>query len=148
MANHFLLRVGDGDHFKRSSSKSIWGINSKEKQGKWFASNVKDGDLLWFVKGKDKGKIIAVATFTENKERVLGPLISTTFTNEELGWTKTEGEWDTEVHYRDLYNLSSCGLYSEIKSPNPIRLYNEKCKVNLQVEYPSIVRYSKITTSM
>jgi hypothetical protein len=148
MANHYILRVGDAHHFNCSSKKSIWGINSKRPDGKFFISNVKEGDLLWFIKGKSRGKIIAVATFIASKERVLGPLIATSFTNEELGWTETDGEWDTEIHYKNLYNLNSCELYSEIKSPLVIRCYNEKCKINLPAEYPNIVRYSKITTSM
>ena len=148
MPNHFLLRVGDGDHFKQSSSKLIWGIDSKTTQSTWFISKVREGDLLWFIKGKSNGKVVAVATFTENRERVLGPLIALSFTNEELGWTKTYGLWDTEVHYKDLYNLSYCNLYSEIKGPRPIRLYNEKCKINLPSEYQNIVRYSKISTSI
>jgi hypothetical protein len=69
-------------------------------------------------------------------------------TNVELGWNKTEGDWDTEVHYKDLYNLTKCNLISEIKGAASIRLYNDKCKVNLITEYPQIIRYSKVTNSM
>ena len=148
MANHFLLRIGDGVHFNSSSTKSIWGITSKHSFAKHFICFAKEGDILWFVKGQSKGQILAVATYTGIKERVLGPLINLTLSNKELGWTETEGEWDTEVHYKDLYNLSGCEMYSEIKSPGGIRLYNDKCKVNLPVEYANIVRYSKITKSM
>ena len=111
-------------------------------------SRVKDGDLLWFVKGKSRGQIVAVATFISTKSRILGPLIPLSHTNTELGWTETEGEWDIEIHYKNLYNLSNCELYSEIKSPLVIRLYNEKCKVNLPAEYPHIVRYSKPADNM
>jgi len=113
-----------------------------------FLKKVKEGDLLWFVKSKTNGQIIAVATFTETKKRILGPLISLTLTNTELGWDKTDGDWDTEVHYKDLYNLTNCNLISEIKGAAGIRLYNENCKVNLPAEYPYIVRYSKVTTTM
>jgi hypothetical protein len=148
MPNHFLLYVGDGDHFVSSSTKCIWGIDAKKSYGKGFLSSVRDGDLLWFVKSKSRGLIIAVATFTGTKERVLGPLIALTPTNEELGWVKTEGDWDTEVHYKDLYNVSACGLYSELKGASVIRSYNDRCMVNLPVEYSNIVRYSKITNSM
>ena len=148
MSKHFLLRIGDTNHFTSSSTKFIWGVNSKEAQAKWFIDNVKVGDLLWFVKSKSKGKIIAVSTFTGQKERVLGPLIDLTLSNKELGWTETTGEWDTEVHYKDLYNLNHCELYSEIKGARPIRFYNDKCKVNLPDEYVNILRYSKITKSM
>ena len=148
MPNHFILRIGDGIHFNASSSKSIWGINSSHPLAKWFLSNASEGDLLWFVKGKTNGQIVAVATFTGTKMRILGPLIALTLTNTELGWNKTEGEWDTEVHYKDLYNLTHCNLISEIKGPGGIRPYNDKCKVNLVTEYPHIVRYSKVTNSM
>ena len=109
---------------------------------------MEDGDLLWFVTGRSKGHVVAVATFTCIKERILGPLIEITATNSELGWTETDGDWDTEVHYKDLYNLTQCNLFSGIKGAATIRLYGEKCKVNLPSEYPHIVRYSKVTNSM
>jgi hypothetical protein len=146
--NHYLLRIGDGTHFNRSSIKSIWGIRSENPNCKWFLSNAKRGDILWFVTGNSKGKIVAVATLTHTQKRELGPLLSLTYTNEELGWTETDGGWDTEIHYMDLYNLSNCDLYSHIQSPKTIRAYNEKCKVCLPEEYPYIVRYSKITNHM
>lgn len=148
MPNHFLLRIGTGEHFNASSTKSIWGINSTYASGKFLIVNAKDGDCLWFVKGGTNGQIVAVATFKETKKRILGPLIELTLTNTELGWNKTEGEWDTEVHYKNLYNLTHCNLMSEIKGASGIRKYNDKCKVNLDTEYPLIVRYSKVTNSM
>lgn len=149
MPNHFILRIGDGVHFNASSSKSIWGINAKVIACKWFKSTVKAGDVLWFVKSKSKGQIVAMATFTETRERIIGPIIDLTLTNKELGWDKTDGEWDTEVHYKDLYNLTKFNLYTAIKSPLTIREYNrEKCKVDLPEEYPRIVRYSNTTNSM
>jgi hypothetical protein len=149
MPNHFILRIGDGAHFNASSSKSIWGIDSKVSSCKWFKSIAKAGDVLWFVTGKSKGLIVAMATFTETRERIIGPIIDITLTNKELGWVKTYGEWDTEVHYKDLYNLTKSKLHTEIKSPLTIREYNrEKCKVDLPEEHPRIVRYSTTTNSM
>lgn len=148
-SKHWLLRIGDGQHFVSSSSKNIWGINSSDKGNTGaFLTNAKPGDILWFVKSKSKGQLIAVATFKEFKKRELGPLICFTATNEELGWVKQTGNWDTEVHYKDLYNLTQCCLYSEIKSPLVVRLYNEKCKIILPQEYIYIVKYSKVTRSM
>ena len=94
------------------------------------------------------GQIVAVSTFIETTHRINGPLIDLSFTNEELGWTKDEGEWDTEVHYKNLYNLTESKLFSGIKGNCPIRIYNKNCKVNLPTEYPSIVRYLKIQNSM
>jgi hypothetical protein len=148
MTNHFLLRIGNGIHFNNSSTKNIWGINSEHSLSKKFLSIVKEGDLLWFVKSKTNGQIVAVATFTSIKKRILGPLIDLTFNNTELGWTDTEGEWDTEIHHKDLYNLTHCNVISGIKGTATIRLYNDKCEINLPDEYPYIVRYSKVTNSM
>jgi hypothetical protein len=111
-------------------------------------THVKEGDVLWFVKSKSKGQIVAVATFIELKERIIGPLIPLTLTDKELGWDKTLGEWDIEVHYKDLYNVSECNLISHITGAVSIRPYNERCKVNLIAEYPFIVRYSKVKTTM
>jgi hypothetical protein len=148
MPKHFLLRIGDGVHFNASSLKSTWGINSKPPLAKKFLTTASEGDLLWFVKSKTKGQLVAVATFTGTNKRIIGPLIELTLTNSELGWDKSEGKWDTEVHYKDLYNLTHCNLISEIEGPGGIREYNDKCKVNLIAEYPQIVRYLKVTNSM
>lgn len=144
MSEHWILRVGDGDHFWSSSQRHIWGINSNHKcSTNSFIQKVKSGDLLWFVKSGEHGKLIAVSKFTELKKRELGPLIALTATNEELGWTKQHGDWDTEVHYIDLYDLRECELFSKIKSPLVIRKYNEKCKVNLPIEYMYLIKYTK-----
>lgn len=148
MPTYYLLYIGDGVHFNSSSSQSTWGINSNHACAKGFILNAKEGDLLWFVKSETNGQIVAVATFTHTNERILGPLIQLTPTNEEYGWVKTKGEWDTDVHYKDLYNLTDCNLISEIKGAASIRRYNEKCKVNLPAEYVNIVRYSKVTKTM
>jgi hypothetical protein len=148
MPNHYIFHVGNGIHFYNSSKKGIWGINSKLTIAKSFTSKSQPGDLLWFVKSRSNGQLIAVATFTALKQRVIGPLITLTETNEELGWTESDGDWDTEVHFKDLYNLTQCKLYTEIKGAAMIRSYNENCKVNLPEEYPRIVLYSKITNIM
>lgn len=145
---HWLLRIGDGIHFNSSSSKFIWGIDGSTPFGTWFKSNVKSGDFLWFVKSASKGQLVAVATFTTIQPRIIGPLIALTQTDAELGWDKTEGTWDIEVHYTNLYNLSSCRLFSEIKGAATFRKYSEKCAINLPSEYPRIVRYAKVTTRM
>lgn len=145
---HWLLRVADGVHFILSSPYNTWGVLSTNNDPKYFLANATPGDILWFVKGASRGLIIAVATYTGNRVREIGPLLAITTSNEELGWTHSKGEWDTEIHYTHLYNLTSCGLFSEIKSPRVIRTYNEKCKVNLPLEYSNIVRYSKITRTM
>jgi hypothetical protein len=145
--NHFILRIGDGRNFNASSSKSMWGIDSTHGCSKYFLDNVRNGDKLWFVTKKSRGQIVAVATFTKTNSRINGPLFNITETNEELGW-EGEGNWNTEVHYKDLYNLTQCNIKSEIKGNVAIRRYNHNCRVNLVTEYPNIVRYSKVTTSM
>jgi hypothetical protein len=140
----WLLRIGNGNHFKSSSKLNIWGVNSSDIYNvKPFLDSVKDGDRLWFVIGKSKGKITHVATFTKALKRDIGPLIAFTKTNKELGWDEHDGGWDTEIHFKNLYDLTDLEFLSEIKSPKVIRRYNQKCKVNLPEEYPLIVKYSK-----
>lgn len=150
MTTNWLLRVGNGENFKNSSKYRIWGIYSKNRHTKHFLKNVKPGDRLWFVKTKSQGKIIAVATYSSHnlRELGLGPLIDTSLTDEELGWTRNNIPWtssDTEVHYTDLYGLDDCEILTHIKCPIVIRKYDEKCIANLPVEYSNIVRYSKVT---
>jgi hypothetical protein len=142
MSTHWLFRIGDGEHFQSSMKKSVWGIYSTTTCGKHFTRTAKAGDIIWFV--KSGGLLAWLGTFIETKERVLGPLIALTESNEELGWVKQEGTWDMEVHYKDLYDIQSLELNSQIKSPLTIRLYNDKCKVNLVEEYALITRYSKV----
>ncbi len=148
MAVHWLLRVGNGEDFIRSSSKLTWGFDSSSPSGKAFLANVTPGDLLWFVKSESKGLLMAVATLDAIKRREIGPLVALTATNEELGWTRESEPSDMEIKYINMFNVSMCGLHSEILSPLTIRKYSEKCKVNLPLEYANIVRYSKVTGKM
>ena len=147
MTTDWILRAADGENLKRSSKYKIWGIVSTISVGKNFIKNVKPGDRLWFVKSKSQGKLIAVATYRSHNKRELGPLIETSLSDEELGWT-TPSEWgsgwDIEVHYTDLYGLNDCELLTHIKGAATIRKYDEKCRVNLAVEYSYIVRYSRV----
>jgi len=148
MTTDWLLRVGDGENLKNSSKYRIWGIQAlTSPHGKYFIQNVKSGDRLWFVKSKSQGKLIAVATYRSHNKREFGPLIDMSLTNEELGWTGNGMDWtsDIEVHYTDLYGLADCELLTHIKGPSTIRKYDEKCRVNLAVEYSYISRYSKVT---
>ena len=142
----WLLRVGDGQNFINSSLHQIWGIYEKSPLGKNFVQNVKPGDRLWFVKGESCGKLCGVATYRSHNKRILGPLFAQTLTNEEIGWVlgETGTNWDVEVHYVDLYDLDKCDLLTHIKGPATIRKYDEKCRVNLPVEYSNITLYSKV----
>jgi hypothetical protein len=146
MTTDWILRVGDGQNLIRSSKYRIWGIQSTSPTSKWFINNVKPGDRLWFVKNKSQGKLFAVATYRTHNIRVFGPLIDISLNNEDLGWTGGGIGWnsDVEVHYTDLYGLDKCELLTHIKGISTIRKYDEKCRVNLAVEYSYISRYSKI----
>ena len=148
MSQDWLIYIDDGRNFKNSSVKNTWGIKSWTALGKCMLNRANPGDRLWFVKSGTNGLLVAVSTFVEFKKRELGPLIDVTQTNEELGWISGSGDWDVEVHYKDLYNITDCGLYTELKGSAPIRRYNEKCKINLPLEYPYIVRYSNTKRCM
>lgn len=146
MTTNWLFRVGNGENLKRSSKYRIWGISSKSLASKYFIQNVKLGDRLWFVKNKSQGKILAVATYRSHNMRILGPLVDISLTNEELGWfDPIDGEYNIEIHYTDLYGLNDCELLTHIKGMSTIRKYDEKCRVNLEVEYSYIVRYSRVS---
>lgn len=147
MTRDWILRVGNGNNLVGSSQYKIWGIQSTTNSGKCFVNNVRPGDRLWFVTAKSKGKIIAVATYCSHNKRELGPLVNISMTNEQLNWTHDGPRWisDTEIHYTDLYNLTSCEMLTHISGNATIRRYNEKCRVNLPIEYNYIVRYRNIT---
>ena len=152
MIEHWIIRVGDGIHFISSSKFNIWGINSKDKcNTSKFLEEAKEKDILWFVTSNSKGKAIAVSTFKELKERQIGPLINFTQTNEELGWTKSEGDWDIEIHFTELYNINELNILTRIRSPRTYRRYSDnidKIPVNLVEEYANIVKYTKVTREM
>jgi len=141
----WILRCGDGENLKNSSKYRIWGISSKISTNKHFLKNVKPGDRLWFVKSKTQGKLVAVATYCSYNFREFGPLIDISLTNEEFGWSGSDwSSADVEVHYTNLYGLNECELFTHIKGAATIRKYDEKCSVNLPVEYNYIVRYSNV----
>ena len=139
MTTDWILRVGDGFNFIRSSEYKIWGIQSSTSCNKGFLKNVKPGDRLWFVLRKSRGSLLGVAIYASHNTRFVGPLIST-LTNEELGWTGCGPDWtsDTEIHYKNLIWLNTYDLFTDIIGPATIRKYNEKCKVNLPVVYEGI----------
>lgn len=119
---NWIIHVKSGNHFKSSSKYNIWGTNTiTSTNGKCLLKRGKTGDLLWFVTERSEGKLLAVATLTMFKKRELGPLINFTRSNEELGWTKEEGQWDTEIHYEKLFDLSDKELFTHIKGAAPIR---------------------------
>ena len=141
MPREWILRVGDGSNFWNSSKYKIWGIRNSSNSGKHFIKNVKVGDRLWFVTHKSQGKIIAVATYESHNERILGPLINATLSNEELGWNGSGEESNVEIHYSNLFGLYDCNLLTKVKAQTSIIKYNqENCSVNLEKEYNAILR--------
>jgi len=150
MTADWILRIGDGKNFAASSKHRIWGIQSTNSFGKYFLKNVKKGDRLWFVTSKTNGKLFAVATYETFLSREFGPLINLSLTNEELGWTNNGPKWTSniEIHYSNLYGLNDCELLTHIKGASTIRKYDEKCIVDLPLEYSNIVRYSKMTLEL
>ena len=149
---HWIIRIGDGNHFINSSNYNIWGIDSKDKRNtNKFIKEIKKGDILWFVTSMSKGHAIAVSVFKELKKRELGPLVNLSMTNNELGWNESDGNWDVEIYYEDLFNISSLNILTQIKSPRTYRRYSDnidKIPINLIEEYKQILKYSKIKTVM
>jgi len=108
----YIVHVSDAKNFNASKYKNIWCF--KRTTACWinFMRNVNPGDLLCFI--KNGGTVVGFAEYVGIKPRELGPLISLTITNEELGWTRN-GEWDTELHYKG-YVDSHTNL--KLKTPN------------------------------
>lgn len=146
--NHWLLRVGDGQNFINSSDKKIWGVNSKGHKS--FLTKIQEGDILWFIKNKSKGKILGMAKFKSYNKREFGPLINLSLTNDELGWDDSTTNWilDIEIHYDELYNLNNCNLLTNLKGITSVRQYKkEKIELDLDEEYKNIIKYAYITNN-
>nr|QDY52309.1 hypothetical protein 6_21 [Mimiviridae sp. ChoanoV1] len=152
MPEHWIIRIGNGNHFINSSKFNIWGINSKDKcNTNKFINEVKNNDILWFVTSKSSGKAIAIAKFEELKDREIGPLISFSQINEELGWTEHDGDWDIEIHFTELFNIDVLDILTKINSPRTYRRYSDnvdKIPVKLIDEYENIKKYTKVTKEM
>ena len=152
--NHYILRVGDGENFIKGFAKRLWAVRDSHKS---FLEKVKPGDKIWLIRSKTSedlysGKIIAVADFEYKNERIVGPLVSLTPSNEELNWIGSEGgDCNIEIHYNNLYNLSALNLYTGQRGQCVVTNYNnvkDKLLLNLPEEYERIVYYSQITNSM
>lgn len=142
---HYIIRIGDGKNFINSSKYNCWGMNSKSTTIKHFIKNVKENDILWFVKNKSKGNLIGIARYIKNEKRIIGPLICLTETNEELGWNDINNI-DYLLYYDNLYNISDCNIFINILGPSSIFTYiDDKYNIDLKKEYQNIIKYSKIT---
>lgn len=141
------LIIFNNNNFQNSSKFNIYGLNSLSKTNNSFLNNVEKGDRLWFIPSKSNREIIAVCLYEYYKKREIGPLINISKTDEELNWIGNDN-WDIEIHYSNLYNLTECYLYSGIKGQTSIRKYNLfNCDINLPNEYLNILKYSRITKS-
>lgn len=153
MVSHWLFRIGDSVNFINSSIHNIWGILSTSSMSKYFLKHVIEGDILWFIKSKSNGLVLAIATFSHHEKRIIGDLINLSMTNDELGWNNDGSNSDTEIHYKDLYNLEECKLETYIKGAATIRKftndnYPHKCKIHLEDEYEKFIKYRNARTSM
>jgi hypothetical protein len=144
--NHWLIRVGDGKHLDTSSKFGIWGVDSNDSNVKSFMGlgksknkkdPVKQGDVLWFIKGGSCGGLaIAFANFDTFVKRIPGETMS----NYELGWDQSlgssNGKWDYEIKFTNFLDITHKNVQTHIKSPGVVRRYNEEtCKGFLPVVY-------------
>ena len=148
MTNWFS-RIHNGKNFKSSMTKHLWACKSGVSDGKHFISNAKDGDKLWFIYGAPwGGTIFAVATFVKTVKRELGPLISVTATNEDLGWltSPTSMDWDVEIHFKDLYIIESLKILHGKKQQSSLMRIKDTDEqgVKLEQEYLNIVKYCDV----
>jgi len=140
---HWFIRVGDGNNFKASIKHKLWALKSTASYGKNFLKDAEAGDIMWFLTNWKAGKkLVGMATFVEYRSRELGPLIAVSRTNEELGWEN--GDWDTEVHFRDLYLIDKLNLEPNATFQSSIlKTSSTTCKINFDLEHANIVRYSQ-----
>jgi hypothetical protein len=139
-ARHFLVRIGDGKNFKKSSPKFIWGMSIIPKQ-------LKKDDILWFV--QRGGNIIGVATYDTHIDltKTNGDLVNLEPTDQEIGWEiGSRGTTKSHIYYRDLYNIEKLGNKVTAKGQSPYQKYcQEKHGNDLETEYRNIVKYSTVT---
>jgi hypothetical protein len=124
----------------------MWALKSYACDGKNFLSYAQQGDNLWFIKGKPYGgEIYAVAKFVKTNKRQLGPLISVTMTDEELGWKSgpNGSNWDTEIHFKDIYMIESLHLIHNAKCQSSIFQVRHS-EIDLDTEHANIVKYCKV----
>lgn len=148
MVVHWYIRVSDGINFKNSSKFNIYGTKSWYSNSKHFINNAKTGDIIWLVTDyKHSNVVIACVKYKLCKKRMIGPLVNLDKTNSELGWNK--GEWDTEIHYTDLYNIEKCN-FRITYLPNMCsigRIKDIDRIKELDNEYSNITKYCNISFS-
>ncbi len=149
---HWFMRIGDGENFNNSSSFKLWGC--KKRTSKTFLNEIKKGDIIWFVPNQDtsgvKGKIYYCAIYENHIERVLGPLIALTETNEELGWREVpnwNSDWNIQIYYSKLFKIESLNLQINIhgRQTSKGKINDDMCiNFNIGNEWNNINKYCKI----
>lgn len=105
MTNHWIIRVGDGRNFT-SSRYPFWGMKRGPNDNikGVITKRFNEGDILWFVTNSSHGgKAIGMAEYTTMYDKKDEPLVEiNTYSDEEQNWTG-DGNWDLQIHYKDLY---------------------------------------------
>jgi len=149
--NNWIIRVGDGDNFMKSSKINVWGIPDNSNASICFINNVKKGDVLWFITSNSGGKIIAVATYYEmlcvipTPNRFMNSSKNALMDNLSIeDFTYKQDAPNMLMRYKDLYVLSEIEhpeLLTCMKSIRMMSIYKYRgiednhCKVDLDMEY-------------
>lgn len=149
--NNWIIRVGDGDNFMKSSKINVWGIPDNSNASICFINNVKKGDVLWFITSNSGGKIIAVATYEEmlcvipTPNRFMNSSKNASMDNLSIeDFTYKQDAPNMLMRYKDLYVLSEIEhpeLLTCMKSIRMMSIYKYRgiednhCKVDLDMEY-------------
>jgi len=149
--NNWIIRVGDGDNFMKSSKINVWGIPDNSNASVCFINNVKKGDVLWFITSNSGGKIIAVATYEEmlcvipTPNKFMNSSKNALMDNLSIeDFTYKQDVPNMLMKYKDLYVLSEIDhpeLLTCMKSIRMMSIYKYRgiednhCKVDLDMEY-------------
>ena len=149
--NNWIIRVGDGDNFMKSSKINVWGIPDNSNASVCFINNVKKGDVLWFITSNSGGKIIAVATYEEmlcvipTPNKFMNSSKNALMDNLSIeDFTYKQDAPNMLMKYKDLYVLSEIDhpeLLTCMKSIRMMSIYKYRgiednhCKVDLDMEY-------------
>jgi len=142
MAQHWIIRVGNGKNFSNSIKHQIWGIASRCKNGSLngvsnaFMKKAKRGDVLWFVTKASRGHIVGMALYENCAFRD-----ELSLSHKELGWIDEENKFDVEMYYTNYYDTSSLNIRSRVSHQQGCKLYEEVyCVTDLPALYASLTK--------
>ena len=105
----WIIRINDYEAFCSLNQKRIWLYNSKNQWNcKKFHSTVKKGDIIWFVRAKTNGHILAVATVQK-----LDTLPRTQ--KSKLALPDSMENVDTQIQYNKFYHLEDLELEAKAR---------------------------------